>query len=138
MSKRELPTHFCCPISLELMRDPVITFPGGITFERRNLLEAQKFNKLCPLSRQEIREMAPNRALKQAIDQWLQENSDFVEEMPSSKKIKRKESREILFIQNNTTILIQDDEISNSSTDSITVTLIQDDNLREVYVIDSL
>jgi hypothetical protein len=38
MGMRQVPDHFCCKITMDIFRDPVIT-PSGITYERSALLE---------------------------------------------------------------------------------------------------
>lgn len=38
---KQVPDHLCCPITMDILRDPVIT-PAGITYERSVLLQHLK------------------------------------------------------------------------------------------------
>ena len=64
------PTHMVCPISLQLMRDPVFCgCPGMHTFERSCLVAALQERGECPLSREvtSLENIAENTALKESI-----------------------------------------------------------------------
>ncbi|XP_052198607.1 U-box domain-containing protein 1-like [Diospyros lotus] len=72
-----IPDEFRCPISLDLMGDPVIV-ASGHTYDRNSI--AQWINSghhTCPKSGQRLIHMAliPNYALKSLIHQWCQENN---------------------------------------------------------------
>lgn len=72
-----IPDEYRCPISLDLMRDPVIV-ASGHTYDRSSI--AQWINSghhTCPKSGQRLIHMAliPNYALKSLIHQWCQENN---------------------------------------------------------------
>ncbi|GMP69467.1 hypothetical protein CsSME_00028721 [Camellia sinensis var. sinensis] len=72
-----IPDEFRCPISLDLMRDPVIV-ASGQTYDRNSI--AQWINSghhTCPKSGQRLIHMAliPNYALKCLVHQWCQENN---------------------------------------------------------------
>ncbi|XVF24163.1 hypothetical protein REPUB_Repub13aG0103700 [Reevesia pubescens] len=72
-----VPDEFRCPISLDLMKDPVIV-QSGHTFDRSSI--AQWINtghQTCPKSGQMLIHMAliPNYALKSLMHQWCQENN---------------------------------------------------------------
>ncbi|KAL5710086.1 E3 ubiquitin-protein ligase pub1 [Ranunculus cassubicifolius] len=72
-----IPDEYRCPISLELMRDPVIV-ASGHTYDRNSI--AQWINSghhSCPKSGQKLIHMAliPNYALKSLIHQWCQESN---------------------------------------------------------------
>ena len=62
---------FFCPITLEVMRDPVITKSGN-TYERAALEEALRLSARDPLTREPctMADITPNRALKEAIEVW--------------------------------------------------------------------
>ncbi len=60
---------FTCPITLEILKDPVIDNCGH-TFERGAIKEHLKKNKTCPLSRQPITTLTPNLQLKQTLEAW--------------------------------------------------------------------
>jgi hypothetical protein len=67
-----VPKHFICPISLEIMRDPVMN-KGGQNYDRRSILQwLQRGNKSCPLTRQPLApsQLAPNCALWKIIQEW--------------------------------------------------------------------
>jgi hypothetical protein len=61
--------QFTCPITLEVFEDPVID-EHGHTFERSAITEhLQRHRDTCPISRQPINSLTPNRSLKEAIDE---------------------------------------------------------------------
>lgn len=61
---------FHCPISFEVLRDPVITRSCGHTFERRNIQNWIERYHNCPCCRLplEANQLTPNLALKDAIE----------------------------------------------------------------------
>ncbi|BFG21353.1 hypothetical protein CerSpe_076280 [Prunus speciosa] len=72
------PCHFRCPISMELMKEPV-TISTGVTYERKNI-EKWFFTykkKTCPATMQSIENFGiiPNHTLKRLIVSW-QSNED--------------------------------------------------------------
>lgn len=72
-----IPEDFSCPISLELMRDPVIVSTGQ-TYERSFI---QRWidcgNHTCPKTQQKLRNLTltPNYVLRSLITQWCQANN---------------------------------------------------------------
>ncbi|CAA3011859.1 U-box domain-containing protein 17-like [Olea europaea var. sylvestris] len=67
-----IPKDFCCPISLDLMRDPV-TVSTGQTYDRESIsrwMEEGHFT--CPKTGQMLgdTQLVPNRALRNLITQW--------------------------------------------------------------------
>ena len=60
---------YTCPISMEIMIDPVIT-KEGYTFERSAIMKWLKSNNTCPLSRNilTIGELVPNKNLRENIE----------------------------------------------------------------------
>ncbi|GJN39399.1 hypothetical protein PR202_gb28513 [Eleusine coracana subsp. coracana] len=71
-----IPNDFLCPISLEIMTDPVI-IASGRTYERRTIqrwLDAGQ--RTCPKTQQPLAHLslAPNFALKNLILQWCEKN----------------------------------------------------------------
>ena len=60
-----------CPISHEIMKDPVIT-PYGQTFDRVNIVKIIEKDGICPLTRKKLEEkdLIPNYGLKQIIDNY--------------------------------------------------------------------
>ncbi|CAA7397514.1 unnamed protein product [Spirodela intermedia] len=66
------PKEFCCPISLDLMRDPVIVCTGQ-TYDRSSIVRwMNEGHSSCPNSGQPLRHsrLVPNRALRSLISQW--------------------------------------------------------------------
>ncbi|MBA0769985.1 hypothetical protein Gotri_018670, partial [Gossypium trilobum] len=81
-----VPTHFRCPISLDLMKDPV-TLCTGITYDRENIerwIEAG--NETCPFTKQvlETFDLIPNHILRRMIQDWCVQNRSLgVERIPT-------------------------------------------------------
>nr|GMC67582.1 U-box domain-containing protein 21-like [Ipomoea batatas]GMC80800.1 U-box domain-containing protein 21-like [Ipomoea batatas]GME01983.1 U-box domain-containing protein 21-like [Ipomoea batatas] len=84
-----IPTNFICPITLDLMKDPV-TLSTGITYDRESIerwLEAG--SKTCPVTNQALTTAArdliiPNHAIRKMIQGWCVENkSHGVERIPT-------------------------------------------------------
>ncbi|KAJ0986370.1 hypothetical protein J5N97_004726 [Dioscorea zingiberensis] len=71
-----IPKDLCCPISLELMRDPVIISTGQ-TYDRASITQwMDEGHSTCPNSGQALVHTAliPNRALRSLISQWCADN----------------------------------------------------------------
>ncbi|PUZ48657.1 hypothetical protein GQ55_7G263400 [Panicum hallii var. hallii] len=70
----EPPQLFLCPISMELMEDPV-TVSTGVTYERRSIERwFFKYGKTtCPATMQRLSsfDLTPNHTLKSVISSWL-------------------------------------------------------------------
>ena len=68
---------FLCPISQEIMADPVIT-PKGITFDRKNILNWLKKSSVCPITKAPLSagDLITNYSLKNAIAEYLKKQ-DF-------------------------------------------------------------
>uniref|UniRef100_A0A3Q7GT14 RING-type E3 ubiquitin transferase n=2 Tax=Solanum lycopersicum TaxID=4081 RepID=A0A3Q7GT14_SOLLC len=82
----DVPDELRCPISLDLIRDPVIV-ASGHTYDRNSI--AQWINSghhTCPRSGQKLIHMAliPNYALKSLIQQWCQDNNITITEPKST------------------------------------------------------
>lgn len=72
-----IPEDFRCPISLDLMREPVI-ISSGHTYDRNSIAQwIDSGHHVCPKSNQRLIHMAliPNYALKSLMQQWCQENN---------------------------------------------------------------
>lgn len=84
----EIPEHFRCPISLDLMKDPV-SISSGITYDRDSIerwLEDGNFT--CPVTQQVLRgfDRIPNHTLRKMIQEWCEDNRSFgVERIPTPK-----------------------------------------------------
>ncbi|KAI9072583.1 hypothetical protein K1719_044689 [Acacia pycnantha] len=89
MEEIDVPSHFLCPISLQLMRDPV-TVRTGITYDRENI-ETWLFsckNRTCPVTKQSIldTDLTPNHTLRRLIQAWCNLNASFgIERIPTPK-----------------------------------------------------
>ncbi|CAM0904692.1 unnamed protein product [Alopecurus aequalis] len=71
----DVPSYFLCPISMEIMRDPV-TLSSGITYDRESI-ERWVFTDghgECPMTKQQLgaadREPTPNHTLRRLIQGW--------------------------------------------------------------------
>ncbi|GMI97306.1 plant U-box 23 [Hibiscus trionum] len=90
MDEIEIPSHFLCPVSLQLMRDPV-TVSTGITYDRESL-EQWLFsckNKVCPVTKQPLQgdsDLTPNHTVRRLIQAWCTLNaSRGIERIPTPK-----------------------------------------------------
>ena len=65
------PPEFLCPITLEVMRDPVLC-DDGHSYERATILRWLATNPTSPTTRapMSVTTVRPNDALKSAIDRW--------------------------------------------------------------------
>ncbi|CAL0333949.1 unnamed protein product [Lupinus luteus] len=87
----EVPVLFLCPISLQLMRDPV-TVCTGITYDRENierwLISCR--NSICPVTKQPLLHtdlsLTPNHTLHRLIQAWCTSNANFGLEYISTPK----------------------------------------------------
>ncbi|KAK1426180.1 hypothetical protein QVD17_14849 [Tagetes erecta] len=83
----EVPRFFVCPISLEIMKDPV-TLSTGITYDRdsiENWLFTRK-NNICPVTKQDVFDidLTPNHTLRRLIQSWCMLNaSSGIERFPT-------------------------------------------------------
>jgi regulator of replication initiation timing len=73
IAQDKAPTDFRCPISLQLMVDPVIV-PSGTTFDRPSIVPWIKVHKTCPNTRDPLTEnqLIPNRAIKGMIEAFIE------------------------------------------------------------------
>ncbi|KAF7851930.1 hypothetical protein BT93_L1643 [Corymbia citriodora subsp. variegata] len=87
MEEVEIPSFFICPISLQLMKDPV-TVPTGITYDRESIekwLFSAK-NRTCPVTKQPIPDcdLTPNHTLRRLIQSWCTLNAAHgIERIPT-------------------------------------------------------
>jgi U-box domain len=71
----EIPEEFICPLTLCIMRDPVVS-KDGKNYDRKAILQwLAKGNENCPLTRQPLHlsSLIPNHNLRQSIQQWKQD-----------------------------------------------------------------
>ncbi|KAK2970348.1 hypothetical protein RJ640_003618 [Escallonia rubra] len=89
MGEIELPSFFLCPISLDIMKDPV-TLSTGITYDRQSI-EKWIFSaksSTCPVSKQALSdsELTPNHTLRRLIQSWCTLNASYgVDRIPTPK-----------------------------------------------------
>ncbi|KAI4321237.1 hypothetical protein MLD38_034643 [Melastoma candidum] len=81
-----VPIHFRCPISLDLMKDPV-ALCTGITYDRESIERWIDSGKsTCPVTKRELAdtELIPNHAIRKMIQAWCVENrSHGIERIPT-------------------------------------------------------
>ncbi|PRQ41006.1 putative aminoacyltransferase, E1 ubiquitin-activating enzyme [Rosa chinensis] len=81
-----IPSHFRCPISLDLMKDPV-TLSTGITYDRQSIEKwIEAGNVTCPTTNQVLTtlEPIPNHTMRKMIQDWCVEKKSFgVERIPT-------------------------------------------------------
>lgn len=73
----EVPTYLICPITHEVVRDPVIT-SSGITYERAALLKSiTRAGPVDPITRQDLglKQLVPNLALREVAERYLLNNN---------------------------------------------------------------
>ncbi|ERN16085.1 hypothetical protein AMTRI_Chr11g95110 [Amborella trichopoda] len=89
MDTIEVPPYFLCPISLQIMRDPV-TVCTGISYDRESMekwIYTYK-NTSCPVTNQTLsdQELTPNHTLRRLIQAWCTANSsNGIERFPTPK-----------------------------------------------------
>ena len=73
------PSQFVCPITMEVMLDPVI-LASGHTYDRLSITAWLKTRKTDPMTGMRLRhtEMVPNHALKSAIFEWMEKHGGGV------------------------------------------------------------
>ncbi|KAI4320269.1 hypothetical protein MLD38_033767 [Melastoma candidum] len=81
-----VPAHFRCPISLDLMKDPV-TLCTGITYDRESIEQwIESGNGTCPVTKRELTdwEIIPNHVIRKMIQAWCVENQGYgIERIPT-------------------------------------------------------
>ncbi|XP_006348455.1 E3 ubiquitin-protein ligase PUB22-like [Solanum tuberosum] len=89
MEEIQVPSYFICPISLEMMKDPV-TISTGITYDRENIEKwvFSEKNNTCPATKQSLTciELTPNVTLRRLIQSWCTINASHgIERFPTPK-----------------------------------------------------
>lgn len=90
----EIPNQFLCPISLEIMKDPVIC-QDGYTYERSFILTLT--NSISPMTRQpiDLRMLIPNINLRQMIMEYEEQQKKIIQEQKiEQEKRKQREYEE--------------------------------------------
>ena len=91
----QIPKEFICPITLNIMKDPVI-MSDGQTYEKSAIEKALSISPLSPLTKQPLsmKDAKPNYALKSLIENFLKIGK--IPEMPkNTAKIDQKSKPEI-------------------------------------------
>lgn len=73
----EIPNYFLCPISLEIMEDPV-TAVTGITYDRQSIVQWLEKVPSCPVTKQPLHldsDLTPNHTLRRLVQHWCVENA---------------------------------------------------------------
>ncbi|KAH7512255.1 hypothetical protein FEM48_Zijuj12G0071000 [Ziziphus jujuba var. spinosa] len=89
MDEIDVPSFFLCPISLQMMKDPV-TVCTGITYDRESI-EKWLFsgkNMTCPVTKIDLSdsELTPNHTLRRLIQSWCIMNASLgIERIPTPK-----------------------------------------------------
>ncbi|XP_051133756.1 U-box domain-containing protein 17-like isoform X2 [Andrographis paniculata] len=122
-----VPKDFCCPISLDLMHDPVVISTGQ-TYDRTSISRwMQEGHCTCPKSGQMLAhtKLVPNRALQKLMMQWCMgngiasdtpQNSDYVSANSSSALTSRAAA---VAVKATTRLLVE--QLSNGSQRAMTV-----------------
>ncbi|CAK9181024.1 unnamed protein product [Ilex paraguariensis] len=92
MDNIEVPEYFICPISLQIMKDPV-TAITGITYDRECiehwLFEFEGENMICPVTKQALpkdSDLTPNHTLLRLIQAWCITNASMgIDRIPTPK-----------------------------------------------------
>ncbi|KAL6199567.1 hypothetical protein ACLB2K_029351 [Fragaria x ananassa] len=93
MEEVDIPTYFICPISLQIMKDPV-TVATGITYDRESIEQwfLTTNDMSCPVTKQPLPtdnsndSMTPNHTLRRLIQQWCTINAiNGVDRIPTPK-----------------------------------------------------
>ncbi|KAK9845637.1 hypothetical protein WJX84_006297 [Apatococcus fuscideae] len=86
------PKEFVCPISGDLMADPVLLIETGMTFDRASIQEwLNRGNQTCPLTHQRLAtgQMISNFSLKALIEAWATEHHVLLPHPSSSVTVTR-------------------------------------------------
>ncbi|KAL3626973.1 hypothetical protein CASFOL_029186 [Castilleja foliolosa] len=91
MDEIEVPEYFICPISLQIMKDPVTTVTG-ITYDRESIekwLITADTAPICPVTKQPLSrgsDLTPNHMLRRLIQAWCTANAkNGIDRIPTPK-----------------------------------------------------
>ncbi|CAJ2672831.1 unnamed protein product [Trifolium pratense] len=93
--ENEVSPFFLCPISLQLMKDPV-TVSTGITYDRQSIEKwlVSSQNQTCPVTKQQLTHdddndliiLTPNHTLRRLIQAWCTINTSYgIQRIPTPK-----------------------------------------------------
>jgi ubiquitin-protein ligase len=70
-----IPPDYLCPISQDIMPNPVI-LDDGFSYERENIVRWLEKSSISPMTGEKIsKKMIPNKTLKSAISMWIEKQS---------------------------------------------------------------
>jgi hypothetical protein len=90
----DVPQDLVCPITLELMLDPVTLVETGQTYERANLLQWwRNGSRSCPLTGTVVKSLRlrPNKSIQQQVHEWMAEHSIDAQAAARQAKLASKE-----------------------------------------------
>ena len=87
--------EYLCPITQELMEDPVIA-ADGISYERRAITQWLQKSKLSPLTGEMLKHTAltPNYGLKAAIDKYREKMPEWLKRARKKRPLRRRNSKD--------------------------------------------
>jgi Mg-chelatase subunit ChlD len=132
MSKGLKNSNFYCPITDEIMKDPVIDYEGN-SYERSAIEEWLSKNRTSPITRSplNISQLVPNRSLRKAIEDELlgTEEGGEISTAESKSSVSNSPSHESKIVENDRSISIT--MSSNDDLDTILLSVLpSDDNSR--------
>lgn len=79
---RELPNQFLCPISKDIMHDPVIVSGSGNTYDRESIERHFQYKFTDPITNTELRQrsdrkLVPNNSLRSQVDEAVRAQVDL-------------------------------------------------------------
>ena len=92
----EIPKEFLCPITLAIMRDPVI-MSDGQTYERKAIEQALKVSPLSPITKKPIsmKDARTNYALKSMISKFLDKKENPIKKIKQPQTIEKNKKTKI-------------------------------------------
>ncbi|KAG7359214.1 U-box domain containing protein [Nitzschia inconspicua] len=84
----DIPEEFVCPLTLCVMKDPVVS-KDGINYDRTAIVQwLAKGNQSCPLTRQPMKlsSLAPDNRLRKCIQQWRASQDEPIKNKRQSQK----------------------------------------------------
>lgn len=78
MAGSHCPPEFYCPITLEIMEDPVILTETGVTYDKKSveIWLSPHGPQRCPITRKRLSNSSyvPNKSVRTMIEDWKREN----------------------------------------------------------------
>ncbi|TYH81733.1 hypothetical protein ES332_D02G005300v1 [Gossypium tomentosum] len=113
-----IPADFRCPITLELMRDPVVVATGQ-TYDRKSInLWIESGHSTCPKTGQTLihTNLIPNRALRNLITMWCREQGIPFETVGNNEKVNSVKGTKAAFEATKMTVSFLVNKLSGSQT----------------------